>query len=283
VRWRCRDRVFDIQERTLVMGVLNVTPDSFSDGGRYLDPEAAVAHGRHLLASGADLLDVGAESTRPGSNPVPADEQWRRLEPVLRPLSREHGVCLSVDTANAEVARRALELGVQVVNDVSALGDPRMAEMVGPTEAGVILMHMQGTPATMQDHPRYEDAPSDVARWLSGRLAAANRAGIAEERVALDPGIGFGKALSHNLDLLARLDELVALGRPIVVGVSRKSFIGKLLDVPLEGRLEGGLAAEALAVFQGAAIVRTHDVAATRRAVGIAAAIRAARAGAARA
>ncbi len=276
MRWRCRDRVFDLESRPLLMGVLNITPDSFSDGGRFFAPDAAIAHGRRLLDQGADLLDVGAESTRPGSEPVPAAEQWRRLEPVLAELARDPRACLSVDTASAEVAERALGLGAQVVNDVTALGDPRMAA-VAAAGAGLVLMHMQGTPADMQRAPRYEDAPADIARWLQGRLEVARQAGIAGERIALDPGIGFGKTLEHNLELLARLEILTALGRPVLVGVSRKSFIGRLLDLPVDQRLEGSLAATAVAVFSGAAIVRTHDVEATRRAVRIAAAIRAAR------
>ena len=282
MRWRCRDRVFELEGRALVMGVLNVTPDSFSDGGRFADPEAAFAHGRALLAEGADLLDLGAESTRPGALPVAPEEQWRRLEPVLRELRREPGACLSIDTASAEVAARALDAGAQVVNDVTAFGDPEMPAAVATREAGVVLMHMRGAPADMQRDPRYRDAPAEVARHLSERLDAARRAGIAEESVALDPGIGFGKTVEHNLELLARLNEIAALGRPVVIGVSRKSFLGKLLDLPVDQRLEAGLAAAAVAVFQGASIIRAHEVAATRRAVAIAAAIRGARAVSAR-
>ena len=277
MEWRCRDRVFDVADRALVMGVLNVTPDSFSDGGRFLDASAAIAHGRSLLEQGADLLDVGAESTRPGASPVPADEQWRRLEPVLTALVREPAAVLSVDTGAASVARRALESGVQVVNDVSALGDPDMAAVVAGAGAGLVLMHMRGTPADMQREPRYEDVSREVAWWLSERLARARSAGIRESSVALDPGIGFGKTLEHNLELLARLDELAALGRPVVIGVSRKSFLMKLTDRPVDRRLEGGLAASAIAVFQGAAILRSHDVESTRDAARVAAALRGAR------
>ena len=277
MEWRCRDRVFELSDRVLVMGVLNVTPDSFSDGGRFLDPSAAIAHGRALHEQGADLIDVGAESTRPGSAPVPAEEQWRRLEPVLKALGAEPDVCLSVDTANAEVARRALDCGARVVNDVQALGDPDMAQVASRAMAGVVLMHMRGTPADMQREPRYDDVSREVAAWLAERLARARDAGIAETSIALDPGIGFGKTIAHNLELLARLEELASLGRPIVVGVSRKSFLGRLLDRPVDQRIEAGVSASAVAVFQGASILRTHDVEATRQAATIATALRGAR------
>jgi len=275
--WRCRDRVFDLTDRTLVMGVVNLTPDSFSDGGRFLEPGAAIAQARRLLAEGADLLDLGAESTRPGAAPVPAAEQVRRLEPVLRALVSGADPCLSVDTASAEVAARALELGARVVNDVSALRDPTMAGVVARSGAGLVLMHMRGDPATMQQDPRYEDVAREVRDHLAHRLEAATRAGVAAECVALDPGIGFGKTVRHNFELLARLGELGAPGRPVLVGVSRKSFIGRTLDLPVDQRLEGGLAAAAVAVFLGARVVRTHDVAATVRAVRVADELRAAR------
>ena len=275
--WQCRGLAFDLSERTLVMGIVNVTPDSFSDGGRYFAPEAALAHARQLLAEGADVLDLGAESTRPGSLPVPADEQWRRLVPVLETLARETDACLSVDTASASVAERALDGGAHVVNDVTALRDPAMSSVVARSGAGLVLMHMRGTPAAMQRDPRYRDAAREVAAELSAGLAAASAAGIPHERIALDPGVGFGKAIEHSLQLLARIESLVALGRPVMVGVSRKSFIGRLLDEPVDRRLEGSLAAAAISVFLGARVVRTHDVAATVRAVKVAAALRSAR------
>ena len=275
--WRCRDRVFDLSARTLVMGVVNVTPDSFSDGGRFFAPGAAVAHARRLLAEGADLLDLGAESTRPGAAPVSTAEQIRRLAPVITALATDPRTCLAVDTADAEVADRALELGARVVNDVTALADPEMAAVVARRGAGLVLMHMAGTPATMQQDPRYEDVTREVRDHLAARLEAAEQAGIPAERVALDPGIGFGKTARHNFELLARLGELEPLGRPLLVGVSRKSFLGKALDLPVDQRLEAGLAASAVAVFLGACIVRTHDVAATARAVRIADALREAR------
>jgi dihydropteroate synthase len=276
--WQCRGRAFDLADRTLVMGIVNITPDSFSDGGRFYAPEAAVANARRLLAEGADLLDLGAESTRPGAPPVPADEQWLRLSPVLETLARETEACLSVDTASASVAERALAAGAHAVNDVTALRDPAMAEVVAGTGAGLVLMHMRGTPADMQRDPSYQDVASEVAAHLVSRLDHARAAGIDRDCVALDPGIGFGKTARHSMELLARLESLTVLGRPVLVGVSRKSFIGHLLDRPVDQRLEGSLAATAVAVFLGARIVRTHDVAATARAVRVADALRAARA-----
>jgi dihydropteroate synthase len=275
MHWRCGDRVFDLEAGPLVMGILNVTPDSFSDGGRYFAPEAAVARGRQLVEEGAALLDLGGESTRPGSAPVEPEEQWRRIAPVLEELAKDSRVTLSVDTASAWVAERALKAGAMVVNDVTALRDPRMPEVVRNAQVGLVLMHMRGTPADMQRDPRYQDPASEVADWLAVRMRGAVAAGIARDAIALDPGIGFGKTVAHNLRLLAGLDRLAALDRPVVVGVSRKSFLGKLLDeAPVDGRLEGGLAAAAVAVFQGASVVRTHDVAATLRAVRLAAALR---------
>ena len=279
--WRCRERTFDPGERALLMGIVNVTPDSFSDGGRFFEPAAAVAHARRLIAEGADVIDLGAESTRPGAEPVPAEEQIRRLLPVLEAVAGE--ACVSVDTASAEVAARTLEAGAAAVNDVTALGDPGMAAVVAKAGAGLVLMHMQGTPRTMQREPRYGDAAREVSAWLGVRLESALGAGIAAECVALDPGIGFGKTARHNFEMLARLEELGAHGRPLVVGVSRKSFLGLAAgagsapDLPPDQRLEGGIAATAVAVFLGAGIVRTHDVAATARAVRIAEQLRAAR------
>ena len=308
VLWRCRGREFELTERTLVMGIVNVTPDSFSDGGQFFAPAAAIAHARRLIAEGAEIVDIGAESTRPGAEPVPAEEQTRRLMPVLEALAAD-GACVSVDTASAAVARHTLAAGAAIVNDVTALGDPAMARVVADAGAGLVLMHMRGTPRTMQDDPRYDDAAREVTEWLGARLETARGSRVAAECVALDPGIGFGKTPLHNFELLARLAELAGLGRPVVVGVSRKSFLGKgagkaagsaagagaavetnpgarasaaprrapLPDLPPDQRLEGGLAAAAVAVFLGARIVRTHDVAATVRAVRIAEQLRAAR------
>ncbi|MCI0455977.1 MAG: dihydropteroate synthase [Gemmataceae bacterium] len=273
--WQLLDRVLTIGRRPLVMGIVNVTPDSFADGGRYTSTEAAVAHGLDLARQGADLLDVGGESTRPGSLPVSLEEELARVVPVVEALAAQTNVPLSVDTAKAEVARQCLQRGAQIINDVTALtGDPEMVEVVRRFGAAVVLMHMQGTPATMQNEPRYDDVVAEVAKFLAQRLAAVTAAGIEEGRVAVDPGIGFGKTLEHNLRLLARLEELQKLGRPVCLGVSRKGFIGRVLDRPLEDRLAGSLAAVCHAQAHGAVqVVRVHDVGPTRDAVTLFAAI----------
>lgn len=258
----------------LVMGILNVTPDSFSDGGRYLDPGAAVKHALEMVEEGADLIDVGAESSRPGAESVSEAEELRRLIPVVQEVCRRVSVPVSVDTTKAAVARQALDAGAAIVNDISALqADPAMASVVADAGAGLVLMHMQGTPRTMQQAPRYGDVVAEVREFLSERLLAAVRAGIAEDHILLDPGIGFGKNREHNLALLARLDELRPLGRPILVGVSRKSFIGEALDRRTGDRLMGTAAAVAVAVLRGARVVRVHDVKAMRDVVRMAYAI----------
>lgn len=264
--WRCRDRVLDLDGRVLVMGVLNVTPDSFSDGGRFLEPAAAIEHGVQMAAQHADIIDVGAESTRPGAEPVDAEEQWDRLEPVVLALAAK-GLCLSVDTASARVAARALAAGVSIINDVSAMRDPAMAEVVAGDGAGLVLVHMRGTPADMQRAPEYDDVAREVLQVLRERLDAAQRAGVDAECVACDPGIGFGKRPEHNLQLIARLGELRELGRPLVVGASRKSFLGALTGAPVDQRLGAGLAAHVLAMWGGASVIRTHDVPETVQAV----------------
>mgnify|MGYP001241775251 CR=1 FL=1 len=278
--WRCRELAFDLSHRVRVMGIVNVTPDSFSDGGRYLDPAAAVARCHELLAEGADMLDLGAESTRPGSLPVPAEEQWRRLAPVLASLheARPQAV-LSIDTRDAAVAERALTLGVRIVNDVSSLSDPAMAGVVARAGAGLVLMHMRGTPENMQHDTGYADVTHEVAAFLGERLARAEAGGVARECVAFDPGIGFGKSAAGSVELLARLAELVALARPVLVGASRKSFLGKLTgdEGPSQERVPASLAAAAVAVFEGAQLLRVHDVAATVRVARVAEAARAAR------
>ena len=256
----------------LLMGVVNVTPDSFSDGGRFLEADAAVAHGERLAGEGAQLLDVGGESTRPGAEPVSVEEESRRVLPVVERLARA-GHRISIDTAKAPVAREALEAGAELVNDVSALRfDPDMAPLVAERGVGCCLMHMLGEPRTMQDDPRYDDVVADVKAFLEERLAFAVREGIAEERVWLDPGIGFGKTLDHNLELLRRLDEIVAIGRPVVVGTSRKSFLGRLTGRPEGERLPGTIATNVLALERGACVFRVHDVAPVRDALAVAAA-----------
>jgi dihydropteroate synthase len=253
-----------IEERFLrpsVMGILNVTPDSFSDGGVHLDPNVAAAAARRMVEEGAAIVDVGGESTRPGSQGVSVDDELRRVVPVLERL--QGGVPLSIDTTKPEVARRALELGAELVNDVTALrGHRDMAEVVAGADAYLCLVHMLGEPRTMQDDPRYDDVVSEVKAFLEARLAFAVAAGIAEERICLDPGIGFGKTVEHNVELLLRLDELVALGRPVLVGVSRKRFLGRLLGDPeaTVGPLGASIAAAVAAVSAGATIVRVHDV-----------------------
>jgi dihydropteroate synthase len=253
------------------MGVLNVTPDSFSDAGRFLEPGAAVAHAERLAQEGADLIDIGGESTRPGSDPVSAEEELRRVMPVLETLSGRLEVPLSIDTSKASVAEAAVSAGVAFVNDVWALRkDARMAEIVAGAGADVCLMHIQGDPKTMQQDPRYEDVVSEVKGFLEERLGFAVRQGISEERVWLDPGIGFGKTLEHNLELLRRLDEIVAIGRPVVVGASRKRFIGALTGRPELERLPGSLAAAVIAFERGATMLRVHEVAATREALAVA-------------
>jgi dihydropteroate synthase len=266
--WHVRDRVLYPGRTPLVMGIVNVTPDSFSDGGRYVAAEAAVAHGLELVRQGADLLDIGGESTRPGAEPVPLEEELRRILPLVRALAAQTDVPLSIDTYKAETARQALAAGAHIVNDVTAMGDPDMAEVVRTSGAGLILMHMRGTPRTMQDNPVYDDVTAEVAGFLQARLQAAADVGIAGPRVVLDPGVGFGKTGEHNLELLARLAELQRLGRPVCLGVSRKGFLGKRLGRPAGQRLAASLAAVCHALAHGAAqIVRVHDVAETCDAV----------------
>jgi dihydropteroate synthase len=255
------------------MGVINVTPDSFFDGGTHLDSGLAIEHGRRLLDEGAAIVDVGGESTRPGSEGVTASEELRRVVPVLEGLA---GAPVSIDTSKADVARRALELGAELVNDVTALrSDPELAAAVAEADAYVCLMHMQGAPRTMQENPRYDDVVSEVKAFLEERLAFAVGQGIREELVALDPGIGFGKTVAHNLELVRRLDELVAIGRPLVIGFSRKSSLGRILGDP--GAKTGSLAASvgaAVAAFErGATILRVHDVREHVEALRVAAAV----------
>jgi dihydropteroate synthase len=258
---------------TQLMGVVNVTPDSFSDGGLYLDPEAAVAHGRELAAAGAEILDVGGESTRPGADPVGAEEELRRVVPVIRGLVGSQSR-VSVDTSKAEVASAALDSGAEIVNDVTALrGDPEMGVLCAERGATVVLMHMLGEPRTMQDDPRYDDVVLDVKAFLAERLESAVAAGIEEDRVWLDPGIGFGKTAAHNMELLRRLGELRELGRPLVVGTSRKSFIGRVDGSPADQRLGGTIASSVLAAAEGADVLRVHDVAEVRQALTVATAI----------
>jgi dihydropteroate synthase len=255
-----------------VMGVVNVTPDSFSDGGEFLDPEVALAHGKRLAHDGAQILDIGGESTRPGAEPVDAETEIARVVPVIEGLAGGDAE-ISIDTTKSAVARRAIEAGATIVNDVSALRfDPDLAGVVAETGSECCLMHMLGEPRTMQEDPRYDDVVSDVKAFLEERMAFAIGEGVAEQLIWLDPGIGFGKTVDHNLELLRRLDEIVAIGRPVVVGTSRKSFIGKLAGGAEKERLPGTIATNVLALERGATIFRVHDVAPVADALTVAAA-----------
>ncbi|MBI3332655.1 MAG: dihydropteroate synthase [Candidatus Omnitrophica bacterium] len=284
----CGSFQLPLGERTLLMGILNVTPDSFSDGGLYLNPRRAVSHALRLQEEGADLIDVGGESTRPGARPVSAEEEMRRILPVIERLAGRLKVPISVDTWKAKVAGAAIRAGAALVNDVTALRDPRMPELVARAEVPVILMHMRGTPRTMQRRPRYRRLIPEIIAELKASLAKARAAGIRKNRILLDPGIGFGKGLRENLLLLKNLSAFKRLGYPLVIGPSRKSFIGHLLGTPPHAaggpsgaasdsgshdRLMGTTAAVALGVAHGADIVRVHDVAAMRRVAGVADAI----------
>jgi dihydropteroate synthase len=252
--------VLTTEDHTLVMGVLNVTPDSFSDGGRFQEHGSAIAGGIAMAGIGADIVDVGGESTRPGSDPAEADEEIRRVVPVVSALA-DRGIVVSIDTSKAEVAAAALDAGAEIVNDVTALGDPDMAGVVAEAAAGLVLMHMLGTPRTMQDDPRYDDVVADVREFLIGRAAVALAAGVARDRIAVDPGIGFGKTVGHNLELLAGVPALAGSGYPVVIGASRKSFLTALLG-PLdpEDRDAPTAAAHVMAIAGGAAVIRVHDV-----------------------
>ena len=241
------------------MGVLNLTPDSFSDGGKHLDVEGAITHAREMAAAGADIIDIGGESSRPGATPVSAEEELRRVIPVIERLS---DLFVSIDTTKAVVAERALAAGARIVNDISALRfDPRMVDVVRDSGAGLVLMHMQGTPETMQENPQYADVVSDVRGFLTSRVAFAVDHGIEKRQIAIDPGIGFGKTVEHNLKLLAHLDEFRSIGCAVMVGTSRKGFIGKVLDREPHDRAWGTAATVAWSVAQGANVVRVHDVA----------------------
>jgi dihydropteroate synthase len=270
--WRCGRFALSL-DRPLVMGILNVTPDSFSDGGQHDDPASAVAWGERLIAEGAAILDVGGESTRPGAEPVVEPAEVARVRPVIRRFAAEH-VPVSIDTRHAEVARAAVDAGASIINDVSGFRDRAMVEVAAGCDAGLIVMHMLGEPGSMQKNPRYDDVTLEVGGYLVAQATMLEAAGVARERIAIDPGIGFGKTLEHNLELLRRLPELAALGYPLVIGVSRKRFIGTLTDTedPAE-RVGGSLAAACWAVEHGAAVIRVHDVAPTVQALALTIAI----------
>lgn len=268
-------RVLRFDFGPLVMGILNVTPDSFYDGGRFYNLDAATAHAQRMVEAGADLLDIGAESSRPGAIPISRDEELRRLIPVVESVCRVVPIPVSVDTTKAVVARRACEAGAAIVNDISALRDDSgMAQVVTEVGAGLVMMHMQGAPQTMQQAPTYTDVVEEVRVFFVERIVAAERAGISRMRIMLDPGIGFGKLKEHNLTLLANLGSFTTLGCPVLVGVSRKSFISQVLERPVDDRAFGTAAAVAIAIERGASVVRVHDVSEMRDVVRMADAIR---------
>jgi len=263
-----RGRRFSLGPLTWLMGIVNVTPDSFSDGGAYFDTGKAVERGLELVFEGADIVDIGGESTRPGSRPVPEAEEIGRVIPVIRALRKKTTVLISIDTTKAAVARAALDVGADMVNDTSAFRfDPAMPGVVARSGAAAVLMHMRGTPATMQDSPRYDDLIGEIGAFLGERIGVAEAAGIPRERVIVDPGIGFGKTFEHNVEILRRQEEFHGLGRPLLLGFSRKAFLGHILDRPPGERLEGTIAAAVLSVERGAHILRVHDVGPVARAV----------------
>src|SRR5438128_7704970 len=261
-QWKIVERVFDLSRQGLIMGVLNVTPDSFSDGGKFLTTEKAVEHGMQMAAEGADLIDVGGESTRPGAEPVAAEEELHRVIPVIEKLRPKIHIPISIDTSKAQVARAAIEVGASIVNDVTGgRGDEQMLPLVAEKKSAFILMHMQGTPRTMQIQPRYTDVVAEISEFFRQQYARAIGLNIDPMAIAFDPGFGFGKTLEHNLELLARLERLRAHDRPLVVGVSRKSFLGKLVGLPkISDRLVPGVALTSLLRARGADVFRVHDV-----------------------
>ena len=273
-RFRARGRTFDLGPKTWLIGVVNVTPDSFFNGGLYFEPARAIERALTLAAEGADIIDIGGESTRPGSSPISAKEEKKRILPVIEILKQKKDVLISVDTSKAEVAESALAAGADIINDISAgRFDPRMLPLVARSGAGLILMHMKGTPRTMQLAPHYDDVVDEVKMFLKSRLEAAESCAVPRENTLLDPGIGFGKTLSHNLTLLNNLGSLADLGRPLLIGVSRKSFIGKILELEAQDRLEGTIAASIVGILRGASLLRVHDVRSMKRAIAVAEAI----------
>jgi dihydropteroate synthase len=272
---RCRRRTFALGERTLLMGVLNVTPDSFSDGGLFYEKEKAISHGLKMVEEGADMIDIGGESTRPGSKLLGPDEELARVLPVIKALAREVDVPISIDTYKSEVAQRAIDAGAQIINDISGLHfDPELARVAASGDVPIILMHIRGTPETMQKKVHYDSLFSEIIRYLKEGILRAESAGLDPGQIVIDPGIGFGKTLEDNLLIIKKLSEFRVLGKPILLGASRKSFIGKILDAPLGERLEGTLSSIAIGVLNGAHIIRSHDVLQAKRAIAVADAIR---------
>jgi dihydropteroate synthase len=266
--WQCRERTINFESGALLMGVLNVTPDSFSDGGRYADKESAVERAIQMIGEGADIIDVGGESSRPGSSPVEAETELERVLPVIERLKSEADALISVDTRKSVVAEAALKAGAHIVNDISALeSDRRMAEVARQYRAGLILMHKKGEPREMQDDPRYENVTGEVSRYLEERVRLLSGTGIAREAMAVDPGIGFGKTVEHNVELIAHLERIRECGRPVVIGLSRKRFLGQLTGRAVNERLAASLGALAYCVLKGASVMRVHDVKESRDAL----------------
>lgn len=273
--WHCGAYRLNYARRPLIMAVLNITPDSFSDGGQFFDPDQAVEQALRMEGEGADLIDIGGESTRPGAVPVSVEEEVRRVVPVVERLAKRLAIPISVDTTKSEMAQRAVDAGASIINDVSGFTrDPQMLTVTANGRSGLVIMHARGTPQTMQRQPRYRDLVGEIHRFLSERIDAAVARRISRNRIAVDPGIGFGKTANHNLKILHHLGDFSDLGAPLLVGPSRKSFIGRILDLPPSERLEGTAAAVAIAVFQGARIIRVHDIKPLVRVVRVAEAIR---------
>jgi dihydropteroate synthase len=271
---KLRDRDLELGQKTLIMGILNVTPDSFSDGGFFFDPNKAIAQAIKMTEEGADIIDIGGESTRPGAESVPLEEEIRRVVPVIKELIKEIHLPISVDSYKSEVAKQALDAGAHIINDISGLRfDPAMAELAAQYNVPVVVMHIKGTPKDMQQNPKYEDLIYEIKSYLEEGVGLAEKAGLKRDQVIIDVGIGFGKTVSHNLELINRLDEFHTIGCPMLIGPSRKSFIGNILDLPVQERLEGTAAAITMAVSRGVHIVRLHDCAPMKRVIQIADAI----------
>jgi dihydropteroate synthase len=272
---RCRKRTFTLGKRTLLMGVLNVTPDSFSDGGLFFDKETAIAHGLEMVEEGADFIDIGGESTRPGSKPLGLDEELRRVIPVIESLAKEVDAPISIDTYKSAVAKKAIEAGAQIINDISGLHlDPSLSQVAAKEDVPLVLMHIRGNPETMQKNVHYESLFSEIIQYLKDSIQRAESAGVESEQIIIDPGIGFGKTVEDNLLILKNLQEFKILGKPLLLGTSRKSFIGKILNADVTGRLEGTLSSIVVGALNGAHIIRCHDVLQAKRAIAIADAVR---------
>lgn len=265
MRWKHKKGEWDLTQQPLVMGILNVTPDSFSDGNQFLDPQCAIDQAHSLIEQGADILDIGAESSRPGAQSVNAQEEWRRLQPVLKKITSQISVPVSIDTTKSEIARLALQEGASIINDVSGGKDNVMLSLIAEQKCGYVLMHTQGDPQTMQIAPHYQNVIHDISLFFNKQLKKLNASGIHSDYIAIDPGIGFGKTWQHNREILLNLNRFTPFHRPLLIGLSRKSFLGKITDTPPTNRLGATLAMETLALWQGACIIRTHDVASTKQ------------------